>query len=282
MESLKTLKFSKLNVKKFTEYLSNTDIKEKEVIDFEDNRLVSKSHAKIKTYVKFVEIGINDIFEGLEQYNHIYFPINDVSKMIKVFELYTSNMLNFVSGDIQYTEDMDGNYVACILNIKAGKLKNKLILGEFSNIQYMKTSIWETIISEISKSSIVFNLTSLDIQNILKLLVIDKDTEFLNKTKDFAKFTLKYIENKLFISSYENKWEYAVEDVEVLTETNEINCFDIMIKLLDKSNSHKISIYKSSRGMYMSYIEEIDLEKEEIEYGIKPKKYLVSCDVAKR
>lgn len=281
MESLKTLKFSKLNVKKFTEYLSSTDINEKEVIDFESGRLVSKSHSKLKTFIKFVEINTNDIFEGLEQYEHVYFPINNVSKMIKVFELYTSNNHDFVSGDIQYTEDLDGNYVASIMNIKAGKLKNKLILGEFSSIQYMKTSIWETIVSEVSKASIVFNLTSLDITNILKLLAIDRDTELLNKTKDFAKFTLKYDNKKLLISSFENKWEYAAEDVEILTETNEIHCFDIMIKLLDKTNSHKISIYKSSRGIFMSYIEEINLEKEEIEYGTKPKKYLVSCDVAR-
>lgn len=281
MENLKTLKFSKLNVKKFTEYLSNTNIKEKEVIDFESGRLVCKSHTKVKTYIKFVEIGINDLFEGLEQYNHIYFPINDVNKLIKVFELYNSNEHASVSGDIQYIEDVDGNFVATLLNIKAGKLKNKITLGEFSNIQYMKTSIWDMVISEVSNSSIVFNLTSLDITNILKLLAIDRDTEFLNKTNDFGKFTLKHSGKKLVISSFENKWEYAVEDVEVLTDSNEIHCFDIMIKLLDKTNSHKISIYKSTRGIYMSYIEEIDLEKAEIEYGTKPKKYLVSCDVAR-
>jgi len=281
MENLKTLKFNKLNVKKFIEYLSSTNIKEKEIIDFESDRLVCKSHAKIKTYIKFVEIGINDIFEGLEQYKHIYFPINDVNKLTKVFELYNANEYNFVGGDIQYSEDIDGNFIAHILNIKSGKLKNKLTLGEFSNIQYMNTKIWDTVISEVSNSSMVFNLSSLDITNILKLLAIDKDTDLLNKTGDFNKFTLKCVDGNFVIASYENKWEYAVGEVDVMREEKEIHCFDIMIKLLDKSNSHKISIYKSSRGIYMSYIEEINLEKEEIERGTKPKKYLVSCDVAK-
>lgn len=281
MENLKTLKFNKLNVIKFIEYLSSTNIKDKEVIDFESSRLLCKSHTKIKTYIKFVEIDINQIFEGLEHYNHLYFPINDVSKLIKIFQLYNINSHAFVSGDIQYSEDLDGNYVAHILNIKAGKLKNKITLGEFSNIQYMKTPIWDAIIAEADKSSIVFELSSQDINNILKLLEIDRDTEILNKTNDFSKFTLKQKDGNLIISSFENKWEYAIGTAEVLTETKEIHCFDIMIKLLDKGNSHKIRIYKSSRGLYTSYIEEIELEKEELEHGIKPKKYLVSCDVTK-
>jgi len=274
MESLKILKFSKLNVKRFIDYLSDTNIKEKETIDFEQTRLVCKSHSEMKMYIKFVEVGIDKLFGEINPYKHLYFPLNDVGKLIKIFELYNSNNIETVDGDIHYYDDNEGNQVATLFNIKAGQLKNKIALGEYGNIQYLKTDIWEKTISEVEKSSIVFKLLAIDVDNLLKLLAIDKDTAFLNKTKDFNKFAVKPTSNgKISINSFEGKWEYLIEDVEIMTEKKEIYFFDITLKLLDKKD-HKVSVYLSSRGLYMGYIEEIKLEET-----IKPKKYLVSCDI---
>lgn len=206
------IKFSNINIDNFIDYITRSNIKEKQVIDICKTKLCSKGHDLNKTFVKYTEINIDDIFgsislpETFKDTTIIMLPFNDLKKVLEMAKIYKLSNKGQINGEItcKYDEEQD-RYIGLILQFKSATLTTKINLGEITMIQYLPTNIWERI-SSLDNNILEFKLHDDERDELIKLLKFESEV-VKNQIKEIKKFLIEITNSNVLFKSFEGKWE---------------------------------------------------------------------------
>ena len=268
MTELKKIKFDGVKIDKFLSFLEEADIKEHQVIDIQDGMMVSKGHNVDKTFVKYVDASLPDLFEKIEVDAHVVIPINDIKKIIELLKIYKSRTdITTVNGELQCKADeQQSRYVACILQFKSAKMSTKVNLGEISMIQYLPTEVWQKL-TVTDNYLCKFLAVEEDLQSVAKLLKFETDTA-KNAVKDIKKFMIDF-SSSVTIKSYDKKWDVQCPTADSkLDQSLELVFSNLLIEKMNKSEDY--NFYLSMIGSnYCLIVEQINSSTKYLVAGQK-------------
>ena len=268
MTELKKIKFTGVKVDKLLSFLEEADIKEHQVIDIQDGMMVSKGHNVDKTFVKYVDASLSDLFEKIEVDAHVVIPINDIKKIIELLKIYKSRTdITTVNGELQCKADeQQSRYVACILQFKSAKMSTKVNLGEISMIQYLPTEVWQKL-TVTDNYLCKFLAVEEDLQSVAKLLKFETDTA-KNAVKDIKKFIIDF-SSSVTIKSYDKKWDVQCPTADSkLDQSLELVFSNLLIEKMNKSEDY--NFYLSMIGSnYCLIVEQINSSTKYLVAGQK-------------
>lgn len=255
MADLIKIKFKNLKVKAMLDYIEDSNIKEKQILEIKDGIISSRGHNMLKTFVKSTECEISDLIEnfqypdGFNENVRISLPFNDLKKVIEMLKIYlpTGNTDDIkIDGEFecQYQES-ELRYVVCIFLVKSGKIKTKINMGEISMIQYLSPEVWENI-SSIKDSMYSFKITSQELIEIKKLFKFENEIA-KNTVKEAKKFIIELDSKTITFSSFEDKWEtdYATLTSGKSPEKGKHVFSSIIIDKMDVKKDHDWHVIKS-------------------------------------
>lgn len=255
MADLIKIKFKNLKVKAMLDYIEDSNIKEKQILEIKDGMISSRGHNMLKTFVKSTECNIVDLIEEFktpDNFNEeasISLPFNDLKKVVEMLKIYlpTGNTDDIkIDGEFecQYQE-AELRYVVCIFSVKSGKTKTKINMGEISMIQYLPTDVWEKI-SSIDDSMYSFKVTSQELVEIKKLFKFENDIS-KNTVKESKKFIVGLDDKIITFASFEDKWEtdYTTLTRSKSTEKGKHVFSSIIIDKMDVKKDHDWHVIKS-------------------------------------
>lgn len=272
------IKFKNLNVDNFIDYIENSNIKEKQVIDIYSDKLYSKGHNLNKTFVKYTEIETSSIFGSIEfpenfsDQSFIVLPFNDLKKILEMAKIYKINASSSqINGEITCKFDEQQNkYIGQIIQFKSAKMSTKLNLGEVSMIQYLPNAIWQKI-SDNSSYQVKFGITSDGIEEILKLFKFENEIT-KNTVKEVKKFIVEFgkTENTVVFKSFEGKWETKYDVIDGKAESIDLVFSNLILDKMDKSKAHVFYLIKSPvNGQFCLIVEEEGSQTKYLTIGQK-------------
>lgn len=268
MTELKKIKFTGVKIDGLLSFLEEADIREHQVIDIQNGMMISKGHNVDKTFVKYVEAPLSDLFEKVEVDNAIVIPINDIKKIIELLKIYKVRTdITTINGEFQCKlDEQQSRYVACILQFKSIKMSTKVNLGEISMIQYLPTEVWQKLTvtdNYLSK----FLAKKEDLQTVAKLLKLETDTA-KNAVKDIKKFIIEF-SSLVTIKSYDKKWDVQCLRIDSkLSQSLELVFSNLLIEKMNKSENY--NFYLSMIGSnYCLIVEQIDSSTKYLVAGQK-------------
>lgn len=268
MTELKKIKFTGVKVDKLLSFLEEADIKEHQVIDIQDGMMVSKGHNVDKTFVKYVDASLSDLFEKIEVDVAVVIPINDIKKIIELLKIYKSRTdITTVNGELQCkVDEQQSRYVACILQFKSAKMSTKVNLGEISMIQYLPTEVWQKL-TVTDNYLCKFLAVEEDLQSVAKLLKFETDTA-KNAVKDIKKFIIDF-SSSVTIKSYDKKWDVQCPTADSkLDQSLELVFSNLLIEKMNKSEDY--NFYLSMIGSnYCLIVEQINSSTKYLVAGQK-------------
>lgn len=273
MTELKKIKFTGVKVDKLLSFLEEADIKEHQVIDIQNGMMVSKGHNVDKTFVKYVDAPLSDLFEKIEVDVAVVIPINDIKKIIELLKIYKSRAdINTVNGELQCkVDEQQSRYVACILQFKSTKMSTKVNLGEISMIQYLPTEIWQKL-TVTDNYLCKFLATKDDLQSVAKLLKFETDTA-KNAVKDIKKFIVDF-SSSVTIKSYDKKWDVQCPTADSkLDQSLELVFSNLLIEKMNKSEDY--NFYLSMIGSNYCLI--VEQQNSSTKYLVAGQKYDINA-----
>ena len=273
MTELIKLKFTGVHLDELLAFLEEADIKEHQVIDIQAGMMLSKGHNIDKTFVKYAEVQLSEVFESFETDKDIAIPINDIKKVAEVLKIYKSREdITTVNGEFQCKVDEQNNrYVACILQFKSSKMSTKVNLGEITMIQYLPTDVWKRL-TVTDNYQCKFTLSSADLQSIAKLLKFETDI-VKNAVKDIKKFVIEF-SSSVLIRSYDKKWDITCTEVDSNIESKlELVFSNLLIEKMNKAEDY--IIYLSIIGSNYCLI--IEQSNSQTKYLVAGQKYDINA-----
>lgn len=268
MTELKKIKFTGVKVDKLLSFLEEADIKEHQVIDIQNGMMVSKGHNVDKTFVKYVDAPLSDLFEKIEVDTAVVIPINDIKKIIELLKIYKSRTdSTTINGELQCkVDEQQSRYVACILQFKSAKMSTKVNLGEISMIQYLPTEVWQKL-TVTDNYLCKFLAVEEDLQSVAKLLKFETDTA-KNAVKDIKKFIIDF-SSSVTIKSYDKKWDVQCPTADSrLDQSLELVFSNLLIEKMNKSEDY--NFYLSMIGSnYCLIVEQINSSTKYLVAGQK-------------
>lgn len=268
MTELKKIKFTGVKVDKLLSFLEEADIKEHQVIDIQNGMMVSKGHNVDKTFVKYVDAPLSDLFEKIEVDTAVVIPINDIKKIIELLKIYKSRTdSTTINGELQCkVDEQQSRYVACILQFKSAKMSTKVNLGEISMIQYLPTEVWQKL-TVTDNYLCKFLAVEEDLQSVAKLLKFETDTA-KNAVKDIKKFIIDF-SSSVTIKSYDKKWNVQCPTADSrLDQSLELVFSNLLIEKMNKSEDY--NFYLSMIGSnYCLIVEQINSSTKYLVAGQK-------------
>lgn len=268
MTELKKIKFTGVKVDKLLSFLEEADIKEHQVIDIQNGMMVSKGHNVDKTFVKYVDAPLSDLFEKIEVDTVVVIPINDIKKIIELLKIYKSRTdSTTINGELQCkVDEQQSRYVACILQFKSAKMSTKVNLGEISMIQYLPTEVWQKL-TVTDNYLCKFLAVEEDLQSVAKLLKFETDTA-KNAVKDIKKFIIDF-SSSVTIKSYDKKWNVQCPTADSrLDQSLELVFSNLLIEKMNKSEDY--NFYLSMIGSnYCLIVEQINSSTKYLVAGQK-------------
>lgn len=273
MTELKKIKFTGVKVDELLSFLEEADIKEHQVIDIQNGMMVSKGHNVDKTFVKYVDVSLSDLFEKIETDANIVIPINDIKKITDLLKIYKSRTdITTINGELQCkVDEQQSRYVACIIHFKSTKMSAKVNLGEISMIQYLPTEVWQKLtITDNYLSKFLF--TKDDLQSVAKLLKFETDTA-KNAVKDIRKFIIDF-SSSVAIKSYDKKWDIQCPETDSkLNQSLELVFSNLLIEKMNKSEDY--NFYLSMIGSNYCLI--VEQQNSSTKYLVAGQKYDVNA-----
>ena len=273
MTELIKLKFTGVHLDALLAFLEEADIKEHQVIDTQAGMMLSKGHNIDKTFVKYAEVQLSEVFESFETDKDVVIPINDIKKITEVLKIYKSREdITTVNGEFQCKVDEQNNrYVACILQFKSSKISTKVNLGEITMIQYLPTDVWKRL-TVTDNYQCKFALSSTDLQSIAKLLKFETDI-VKNAVKDIKKFVIEF-SSSVLIRSYDKKWDISCTEVDSNIENKlELVFSNLLIEKMNKAEDYVI--YLSMIGSNYCLI--IEQSNSQTKYLVAGQKYDINA-----
>ena len=273
MTELIKLKLTGVHLDALLAFLEEADIKEHQVIDIQAGTMLSKGHNIDKTFVKYAEVQLSEVFDSFETDKDVVIPINDIKKITDVLKIYKSREdITTVNGEFQCKVDEQNNrHVACILQFKSSKMSTKVNLGEITMIQYLPTDVWKRL-TVTDNYQCKFTLSKDDLQSIAKLLKFETDI-VKNAVKDIKKFVIEF-SSSVLIRSYDKKWDISCTEVDSNIENKlELVFSNLLIEKMNKAEDYVI--YLSMIGSNYCLI--IEQNNSQTKYLVAGQKYDINA-----
>jgi hypothetical protein len=204
------IKFSDLNVANMLNYIKEAEIKEVQIFDISEEKIVCRAHPVDKSFVKHTATQTRDIlkFDTLpSNFTWLLVPIYRLKKLKDILTIYEKCGDNLITGIITCEED-DGRLIAMDISFKSKKSSVKFEATEMYLASHISEEAW-TRYSNRSNEQVKFMLKGSLVERLRSLCAIEGDDNSENKDKNtvFVMKTNKENGTIKFTSVKKGKWE---------------------------------------------------------------------------